>query len=159
MFELLKTFCELPGPVGDEIAVQNFLMERWRPRGYKTKTDTGRQSHRSIGGEGPRLMIAAHADKICFVVKHIAADGFLDHDRSARCRAATQPAQPRISTLGASGVGRDRNRECGRSLCDADRARPDCRTARQEQSGLARYLCGCGRFQSGRRGSQGNPSG
>jgi putative aminopeptidase FrvX len=32
MFELLKSFCELPGPVGDGIAVRNILMKRWRPR-------------------------------------------------------------------------------------------------------------------------------
>jgi endoglucanase len=77
MFELLKTFCELPGPVGDEIAVQNFLMDRWRPRVQDLELTPVGNLIAHIGGEGPRLMLAAHADEICFVVKHIAADGFL----------------------------------------------------------------------------------
>lgn len=77
MFELLKTLCELPGPVGDETLVQNFLAERWRPRVKEVQfTKVGNLIAR-IGGNGPRLMIAAHADEICFVVKYIAEDGFL----------------------------------------------------------------------------------
>lgn len=77
MFELLKTLCELPGPVGDETAVQNFLIERWRPRVQEIGLTRVGNLIARIGGNGPRLMLAAHADEICFVVKHIAADGFL----------------------------------------------------------------------------------
>lgn len=77
MFELLKTFCELPGPVGDEMAVQNFLAERWKPRARKVELTPVGNLIAHIGGKGPRLMLAAHADEICFVVKHIASDGFL----------------------------------------------------------------------------------
>lgn len=77
MFDLLKTLCELPGPVGDEIAVQNFLMERWRPRVQELELTRVGNLIARIGGQGPRLMVAAHADEICFVVKHIAEDGFL----------------------------------------------------------------------------------
>lgn len=77
MFELLKTLCELPGPVGDEIAVQNFLMERWRSRVQGLEMTRVGNLLARIGGKGPRLMIAAHADEICFAVKHIGEDGFL----------------------------------------------------------------------------------
>lgn len=77
MFELLKTLCELPGPVGDEGVVQNFLMERWQPRAQKLELTRVGNLIAHIGGQGPRLMLAAHADEICFVVKHIGEDGFL----------------------------------------------------------------------------------
>jgi putative aminopeptidase FrvX len=77
LFDLIKTLCELPGPVGDEGPVQSLLAERWRPRMQAlTITPVGNLiAH--IGGQGPRLMIAAHADEICFAVKHISEDGFL----------------------------------------------------------------------------------
>ena len=77
LYELIKAFTELPGPGGDEWTVQRFLAERWRSRvRHLSLTPVGNLiAH--VGGTGPRLMIAAHADEICFVVKHIAEDGFI----------------------------------------------------------------------------------
>ncbi len=77
IFDLLKTLCETPGPVGDESPVQDWLAGRWRPHVQAlTITPVGNLIAR-FGGHGPRLMIAAHADEICFAVKHVSEDGFL----------------------------------------------------------------------------------
>ena len=77
MFELIKTLCELPGPGGDEAPIQDYLQELWHARVESvTLTKVGNLiAH--VGGHGPRMLIAAHADEIAFVVKHISEDGFL----------------------------------------------------------------------------------
>ncbi len=72
LFELIKTFTELPGPGGDEWIVQNFLLDRWRPQVEKTTLTPVGNLIAEVGGRGPRLLLAAHADEICFVVKYIA---------------------------------------------------------------------------------------
>ena len=77
LFELIKTFTELPGPGGDEWIVQNFLLDRWRPQVEKTTLTPVGNLIAEVGGRGPRLLLAAHADEICFVVKYIADDGFV----------------------------------------------------------------------------------
>ena len=77
LFELIKSYTELPGPGGDEWIVQDFVQKRWRPHVQTmTQTPVGNViAH--VGGEGPRLMLAAHADEICFVVKYIDDNGFV----------------------------------------------------------------------------------
>ncbi len=77
MFELLKTLSELPGPVGDEAIVQNWLAERWCPRVEKLEITRVGNLIAHVGGRGPRLLVAAHADEISFAVKYISDDGFL----------------------------------------------------------------------------------
>ena len=77
MFNLLKTLCELPGPGGDEAPVQNYLQEHWHERVESIqRTRVGNVIAR-VGGHGPRLVMAAHADEVAFVVKHISSDGYL----------------------------------------------------------------------------------
>src|SRR5262249_29079663 len=77
MFNLLKTFCELPGPAGDEAPVQNYVQEQWHDRVESIqRTRVGNVIAR-VGGHGPRLVMVAHADEVAFVVKHISADGYL----------------------------------------------------------------------------------
>jgi endoglucanase len=77
MYELLKTLCELPGPGGDERLVQDFLAERWGPRVESLSVNGVGNLTARVGGQGRRLMIAAHADELCFVVKSIDDDGYL----------------------------------------------------------------------------------
>lgn len=77
MFERIKTFTELPGPGGDEWGVQRFLIKRWQPRAQSIDLTPVGNLITTVGGSGPRIMLAAHADEICFVVRHISEDGFV----------------------------------------------------------------------------------
>ena len=77
MYELIKTFTELPGPGGDEWLVQDFLAARWGPRVLDMERTSVGNLIAHVGGNGPRLMLASHADELCFVVKHISDDGFV----------------------------------------------------------------------------------
>jgi endoglucanase len=77
MYELLKTLCELPGPGGDEGPVQRFVAERWQSRVDGLEFNPVGNLLARVGGTGPRLLIAAHADEINFVVRHISDDGFV----------------------------------------------------------------------------------
>jgi putative aminopeptidase FrvX len=77
MFDLIKELTELPGPGGDEWQVQEWLTKRWQDRVDQiTSTPVGNLIAK-VGGSGPRIMLAAHADEICFVVKYIDDDGFV----------------------------------------------------------------------------------
>ncbi|MBA3414694.1 MAG: M28 family peptidase [Chloroflexia bacterium] len=77
LFELLKTLTELPGPVGHEDPVQDWLAARWgRVAQEVRRTRVGNVLAR-IGGRGPRLLLFGHADELCLVVKSVTDDGFL----------------------------------------------------------------------------------
>lgn len=76
-FDLIKTLCEIPGPVGHEDAVQDWISDRWSgfaPDVRRTRVDN---VIAKVGGSGKRLGIMAHADEICFMVKSVSDDGFL----------------------------------------------------------------------------------
>jgi endoglucanase len=77
MFDRLKTISELPGPGGDERLVQEFLFRRWSPYVKELKYDGIGNLIARVGGKGRRLLVAAHADEICFVVKSISDQGLL----------------------------------------------------------------------------------
>ncbi len=77
MYDLLKSYCELPGPGGDEGLVQDFVSERWGPRVERLERTGIGNLIAHVGGQGRRLMLAAHADEISFVVKHISDSGFV----------------------------------------------------------------------------------
>lgn len=76
MFDLVKTLTELPGPVGHEAAVQEWLAHRWSALGDVRRTRVGNLLVR-VGGSGPRLVLVGHADEICLLVKSITDDGYL----------------------------------------------------------------------------------
>ena len=76
-FELVKTLTELPGPTGHEDAVQDWLATRWGTFSPEVRrTPVGNVLAR-VGGEGERLLLAAHADEICLMIKSITDEGFL----------------------------------------------------------------------------------
>jgi tetrahedral aminopeptidase len=77
LFDRLKTISELPGPGGDERLVQEFLFRRWSPYVKELKYDGIGNLIARVGGKGRRLLVAAHADEICFVVKSISDQGLL----------------------------------------------------------------------------------
>lgn len=77
MYEILKTLCELPAPVGRETAVHEFLLERWAPHCLDVHLTSVGNLVAHVGGQGPKFLVLGHADEICFTVKHIAEDGYL----------------------------------------------------------------------------------
>jgi tetrahedral aminopeptidase len=77
MFDLIKELAELPGPVGQEHAVLDRTEALWRAAGAATeRTRIGNVVARA-GGQGPRLLLAAHADELCYLVRSIDPGGFL----------------------------------------------------------------------------------
>jgi tetrahedral aminopeptidase len=76
VFELITTLTELPGPIGMEDVVQDWITERWSSFAEVRRTRVNNVIAR-VGGSGPRLLLMAHADEICFMVKSISDDGFL----------------------------------------------------------------------------------
>jgi endoglucanase len=77
MFEILKMFCELPGPGGREERVHNLLVERWQGHVDWVRITPVGNVIAHVGGQGPRLLIVGHGDEIGFAVKSISQDGFL----------------------------------------------------------------------------------
>ncbi len=77
MEEILRTLCELPGPVGREEAVQAFLLERWAPYCREAYLTPIGNLVAHVGGHGPKFLLLAHSDELGFTIKHISEDGFL----------------------------------------------------------------------------------
>jgi hypothetical protein len=73
MFDIVKTLTILPGPIGYEQPVQDFLSERWAGKAERVwQTPIGNLFAR-VGGQGPRLLVGGHADEICLMIKAISA--------------------------------------------------------------------------------------
>jgi len=77
MFELVKTLTELTGPTGDEGPVQDWVARAWRDRGLEVERTPIGNVVAHLGGRGPKLLIGAHADEICFRVKSVDEHGFV----------------------------------------------------------------------------------
>ncbi|NJM41056.1 MAG: hypothetical protein HC853_09905 [Anaerolineae bacterium] len=81
MFDLIKELTELVGPVGQEGLVLNHIEKLWSGLGARTeRTRVGNVLARVGGapsGKGKKLLIAAHGDELCYLVRAIDADGFL----------------------------------------------------------------------------------
>ncbi|MEM7133927.1 MAG: M20/M25/M40 family metallo-hydrolase [Chloroflexota bacterium] len=77
MFELIKELTELSGPVGQEAAVLNTIEAQWQAEGVPVeRTRIGNVLAR-VGGSGPKVILAAHADELCYLVRSIDANGFI----------------------------------------------------------------------------------
>jgi endoglucanase len=77
MFELIKTLTELSGPVGQEGLVLDHIEGLWQAGGATTeRTRLGNVLGR-LGGSGPKVLLVAHADELCYLVRAIDANGFL----------------------------------------------------------------------------------
>jgi endoglucanase len=76
-FSIVKTLTELPGPVGNEGAVQDWIEARWRGFGAEVQRTKVNNVLGRVGGNGEKLVLLAHADEICYVVKSITDDGFV----------------------------------------------------------------------------------
>ena len=75
-YDIVKTLCELPAPVGHEDAVQDWLVDRLGGFAEVRRTRVDNVLAK-VGGAGPRLIVTGHADEICYVVKSVSDDGFL----------------------------------------------------------------------------------
>lgn len=77
MFPLIKRLTELAGPVGQEGNVLDVVESLWREAGASvTRSAVGNIVAR-VGGSGPKVLLAAHADELCYLVRSIHPDGFL----------------------------------------------------------------------------------
>lgn len=77
MFELIKQLTELSGPVGQEEIVLQTITDLWRP--YCDKLERTRIGNilGSVGGRGPKILLVAHADELCYLVRDIDENGFI----------------------------------------------------------------------------------
>jgi putative aminopeptidase FrvX len=77
VFDLIKRLCELTGPSGQEGPVLDDAERLWREAGLATeRTRTGTLIGRTAG-KGPKVLLLAHADELCYLVRSIDRDGFL----------------------------------------------------------------------------------
>ena len=109
MFELIKELTELVGPVGQEETVQARMETLWRAAGAEvTRTRIGNVVAHA-GGRGPRVLLIAHGDELCYLVRAIDEAGFLwlangqNWQRSAGLRNAFTIGQ-RVKILARGGV-------------------------------------------------------
>ena len=97
MFELIKTLTELPGPVGQEGLVLEQVRTLWESGGATVEqTQIGNLLGR-VGGQGPKLLLVAHADELCYLVRSIDEAGFL---WLARGQSWTREASRRTNFMG-----------------------------------------------------------
>ena len=77
MFNLIKELTELPGPVGQEGIVLDHVEAIWRELGATTERTRIGNVIAHGGGDGPRVLLIAHADELCYLVRAVHHDGFL----------------------------------------------------------------------------------
>ena len=77
MYDLIKELSEMSGPVGQEGPVLERMETLWREAGARVeRTRIGNVLGR-VGATGPKLLMAAHADELCYLVRAIDPRGFL----------------------------------------------------------------------------------
>ncbi|MHA2295329.1 MAG: M42 family metallopeptidase [Candidatus Hodarchaeales archaeon] len=75
--DLLATLTELPGPVGREEIVQDFLKSYLDRLDFKTRYDGIGNLTATLEGTGEELILTAHADEIGYIVSNIRDDGII----------------------------------------------------------------------------------
>src|SRR5690606_24060028 len=66
----------LPAPTGQEDALIDWLSDEWSSLGELTRTPVGNLMLR-LPADGPRVLLAAHADELSMIVRCVTPDGFL----------------------------------------------------------------------------------
>ena len=77
LFTIVKTLTELPGPIGYEQPVSDYLRARWSEKAVRVWESPVGNLFAHVGGAGRQLLIGAHSDEICLLVRSISRDGFL----------------------------------------------------------------------------------
>ncbi len=109
MFDLIKELTELVGPVGQEHAVLARVETLWRDAGLSIERTKIGNLYATVGNSGPRVVMAAHADELTYLVRAIHPDGFLwlangqAWQRTAGLRNAFTIGQ-RVKVLARKGV-------------------------------------------------------
>ncbi|MCB0075756.1 MAG: hypothetical protein KDE20_30095, partial [Caldilineaceae bacterium] len=74
---MIKELTELAGPVGQEEIVLARMEEIWRDLGATvTRTRIGNVVAHA-GGQGPRVLMIAHGDELCYLVRAVDEHGFI----------------------------------------------------------------------------------
>lgn len=76
LFDLIKEYTELIGPVGHEELVAERMLADWKPICASVWQSKVGNVLAKVGGSGPKLLITAHLDEINLLVKSITPDGF-----------------------------------------------------------------------------------
>jgi putative aminopeptidase FrvX len=77
LVDLIKSLTELIGPSGEEGPVLEAVSTLWEEAGLRVeRSPIGNLTGRA-GGQGPRLLLAAHADELCYFVRAIDPAGYL----------------------------------------------------------------------------------
>lgn len=78
LFAEIERLTALAGPVGQEGAVLDAVQARWAALGAATRrTRTGNVLGHIARPDAPKLLIAAHADELCYLVRSVAPSGLL----------------------------------------------------------------------------------
>lgn len=77
MFELIKTLTEMSGPIGQEHDVVDFVESLWQEAGATTERTRLNNLLAHVGGTGPKVLLVAHADELCYLVRAIDDNGFI----------------------------------------------------------------------------------
>ena len=102
--EFLNSLLETPAPTGFEMPVQRVWADWLRPHAARVECDAYGSSWAVVEGESDRVvMLAAHADEIGYMVKHVDKNGFLRLDRVGGSDAAAGRGR-RLQILGDKGV-------------------------------------------------------
>lgn len=75
--DLIKSLTELTGPSGEEGPVMAALTALWEGAGLRLERSQIGNLMGRAGGSGPRLLLAAHADELCYLVRAIDPAGYL----------------------------------------------------------------------------------
>jgi endoglucanase len=77
MMDLIKELTDLSGPVGQEEIVLKRIEALWQAAGVQTERTRIGNILAHVGGQGKKLLLAAHADELTYLVRAIHPDGFL----------------------------------------------------------------------------------
>lgn len=82
LFDLIQELTEFIGPVGQEGEIIAHIEQLWQSVGLRTERTAignllGRWGNHESEGGRRKLLIAAHADELCYLVRAIDPDGFL----------------------------------------------------------------------------------
>jgi endoglucanase len=98
LFDLLDT----PSPTGFETPGQKKLAAYVQPFADRVESDPYGNVWATLDGDGPTVMLEAHADEIGFMVKYVTDDGFIHVDRIGGSDWAIARGK-RVRILGSKG--------------------------------------------------------